>query len=212
MVKLFFGLFNSLIQINDFWFKSRESVVIVKSAVEDKGEELKQKWKPLELRCFFLLSSLVYVPQHLTPDLSSKLRHSPWWFHSFSLYLEHHCCTWNPLAPHRPSIPCTSGSQDEILEGNTVMSCNTHVTLLTNLASSKTCHIPCHTPALVPPRTHQPWSTAITASHRLPRFPEFILHSNSGITNTDLNINISSLVPVPVPVPILVLFLSHIPT
>src|SRR5882724_1683306 len=58
--------------------------------------------------------------------------------------------------------------------GAPVTSCNTHVTLLINLGQFRTCDIPCHTPCTSSTSeliSHQ--STAITASHRLPRFPEF---------------------------------------
>ena len=55
-----------------------------------------------------------------------------------------------------------------------VTSHNTHVTLLTNLSQFLTCHIPCHSPcASSTLELISPWSTAITASHQLPRSPEF---------------------------------------
>ena len=55
-----------------------------------------------------------------------------------------------------------------------VTSHNTHMTLLTNLGQFWTCHIPCHTPGTSSTlELISPWSTAITASHRLLRFLEF---------------------------------------
>src|SRR5882724_11128363 len=55
-----------------------------------------------------------------------------------------------------------------------VMSRNIHVTLLTNLGQFRTCHIPCHTPGTSSTsELISLQSTAITASHRFPSFPEF---------------------------------------
>src|SRR5882724_992706 len=85
------------------------------------------------------------------------------------------------------------------------MSHNTHVTLLTNLGQFQTCHIPCHTPALVPPWNSSALEASLSQLHTDSRDSQnLVLCSNSGITNTDLNITISILVPVPVPVLILV--------
>jgi len=86
-----------------------------------------------------------------------------------------------------------------------VTSRNTHVTLLTNLGQFRTCHIPCHTPALVPPRNSSTLEALLSQLHTDSQDSwNLVPHSNSGITNTDLNITVSSLVPVPVPVLILV--------
>src|SRR5882724_8407461 len=87
----------------------------------------------------------------------------------------------------------------------TVMSCNTHVTLLTNPASSEPVTSPVTPPALVPPRNSSALEAPLSQLHTDSQDSQnLVLRLNSGITNTDLNITISSLVPVPVPVLILV--------
>src|SRR5882724_42629 len=86
----------------------------------------------------------------------------------------------------------------------TVMSCNTHVTLLTNPASSEPVTSPVTPPALVPPQNSSTLEALLSQLHTDSQDSwNLVPHSNLGITTT-LNISVSSLVPVPVPVPILV--------
>ena len=72
---------------------------------------------------------------------------------------------WTLASAH---VPCLTTSY--LCLSISVMSHNTHITLLTNLGQFQSCHTPCtsSTSELI-----SPWSTAITASHRLLRFPEF---------------------------------------
>jgi len=66
-------------------------------------------------------------------------------------------------------------------------------------------HISCYTPCTSSTlELISPWSTAITASHWLLRFPEFSSALELGYHQYCPHITISSLVPVPVPVPNLV--------
>ena len=52
------------------------------------------------------------------------------------------------------------------------MSCNTHVTLLTNLGQFRTCHIPCHTPwHQFHLRTHQPLKCCYHSFTLTPEIP-----------------------------------------
>src|SRR5882724_4849240 len=82
------------------------------------------------------------------------------------------------------------------------MSHNTHVTLLTNPASSKPVTSPVTPPALVPPRNSSALEALLSQIHTNSQDAQNLVPcSNLGITNTILNITISSLVPVPVPVP-----------
>src|SRR5882724_3943969 len=86
-----------------------------------------------------------------------------------------------------------------------VTSCNTQVTLLTNLASSEPVTFPVTPPALVPPWNSSALEAPLSQLHTDSQDSQNLVpHLNSGITNTTLNISVSSLVPVPVPVPILV--------
>ena len=82
-----------------------------------------------------------------------------------------------------------------------VTSHNTHVTLLTNLASSEPVTFPVTPPALVPPRNSSALEAPLSQLHTNSQASwNSVPCSNSGITNTALNISVSSLVPVPVPV------------
>src|SRR5882724_4024497 len=85
------------------------------------------------------------------------------------------------------------------------MSHNTHVTLLTNSASSEPVTFPVTPPALVPPRNSSAHEAPLSQLHTNSQDSRnLVLHSNLGITNATLDISLSSLVPVPVPVLILV--------
>src|SRR5882724_6926800 len=82
------------------------------------------------------------------------------------------------------------------------MSHNTHVTLLTNPASSEPVTSPVTPPALVPPWNSSAIGALLSQLHTDSQDSQNLVpHLNSGITNTALNITVSSLVPVPVPVP-----------
>src|SRR5882724_9167095 len=75
------------------------------------------------------------------------------------------------------------------------MSHNTHVTLLTNLASSEPVTSPVTSPALVPPWNSSALEAPLSQLQTDSRDSRnLVLRSNSGITNTDLNITVSSLV------------------
>src|SRR5882724_11218877 len=92
------------------------------------------------------------------------------------------------------------------------MSCNTHVNLLTNLASSEPVTSPVTPPALVPPPNSSAREAPLSQLHTNSRDSRnLVLRSNLGITNATLDISLSSLVPVPVPVLILVLVLILVP-
>jgi len=92
------------------------------------------------------------------------------------------------------------------------MSCNTHVTLLTNLGQFWTCHILSHSLALVPPRTHQPLKHCYHSFTLTPRFRNLVRTRTRVSPMLDLNITISSLVPVQFLFLFLFQFLSHVPT
>src|SRR5882724_1756321 len=97
--------------------------------------KLRQKWKPLDFEIFFLLSSPgLYppAPHFQIFVLNFAIHHGD---STVSAFISNPTAVHRtPLAPHRPPILCTSGCQDEILEGDTVMSCNTHMSLLTNFS------------------------------------------------------------------------------
>src|SRR5882724_1546338 len=83
------------------------------------------------------------------------------------------------------------------------MSHNTHMTWLTNLASSKPVTSPVTPPALVPPQNSSALEAPLSPLHTDSRDSwNLVPCSNLGITNTAHNVFVSSLVPVPVPVPI----------
>ena len=93
------------------------------------------------------------------------------------------------------------------------MSPNTHVTLLTNLASSEPVTSPVTSPALVPPWNSSALEAPLSQLQTDSRDSRnLVLRSNSGITNTDLNITVSSLVQFQFLFLFLFLFLSRVLT
>jgi len=85
-------------------------------------------------------------------------------------------CLHNHGSFPRLPVPCSSGSQARSW-GDTVMSHNTHVTLLTTLASPN-CH-PCHTPCTSSTQNSSALEALLSQLHMTPRFQNLVPHSNS---------------------------------
>ena len=152
-----------------------------------------QDWKPLELRCFFLMPPLVYIPQCLTFrylfQTSPFTMTTPQFQPLFQTWLLH-------TDPHWPSIglpvPHISGSWAEILEGGILL----HPVTLTWLcwqisASSKPVTHLITPPALVPPQNSSTLEALLSQLQTDSQDSwNLVPHSNLGTTNTTLNIHI----------------------